>query len=59
MVRGFLAAHQGGRVLAPSTWQRRSDGSRYDALTHDKFETVEADFFQTIHDYELSKNLSE
>ena len=55
---GFLAAHQGGRVVVPSTWHRRSNGSRLDVLTHDKFKIVEADFFQTIHDYELSKNLS-
>lgn len=55
---GFLATHQGGRVLAPSTWHRSGEVSPLDALTHDKFETVEADFFQNIHDYELSKNLS-
>ena len=53
---GFLATHQGGKVVAPSSWHRRSDGSQLDVLKHDKFETVEADFFQTIHDYELSQN---
>lgn len=25
---------------------------------YDEFETVEADFFQTFHEYELSKNFS-
>lgn len=54
---GFLAAHKGGRVVAPSSWHRKSGAPSLDVLTHDKFETVQADFFQNIHDYEMSRNL--
>lgn len=55
---GFLAVHQGGSVVAPSIWHRSIGASSSNVLKHQKFETVESDFFQNIHDYEMSKNLS-
>lgn len=56
---GFMAVHQGGRVVAPSRWHRSADVSSLNVLKHQKFETAEADFFQDIHEYEVLKNLSE